>query len=322
MLRWAVETLIVVSTVVIAVCWAFCLVSCLILAFRKWASDICARHHLVSATGAALLAFAVGMTSAVAKRTGTTGVSPVAWTAAGTAAPHMESLHLGGDVRSGASDFWLSQIDPSSNSVALGVAWLPGAFVAPPFIEFFVNTNLAVEAWTLLGWAEAEAGETNLCVDVEAARLPGGMMPPAAFFRATAYDGLGADCEDDDGDGIPNGWESSHGTNPLRADTDGDGIPDGEEASWASIGGVYPDLDVLTRRTWLPNDWNNGTGVRFYAPRQIHGELIKRLLMSGYGSEAKSDIPYGDVHGRPKQGESTLLAIGRNNLLSFDLRSM
>ena len=218
-------------------------VACL-LAYLCRSAMSSALRELPASAACAFLAFALAILPTVAQRTGTTGVSPVAWTAAGTAAPHMESLHLGGDVRSGASDFWLSQIDPSSNSVALGVAWLPGAFVAPPFIEFFVNTNLAFEAWTLLGWAEAEAGETNLCVDVEASRLPGGTMPPAAFFRATAYDGLGADYEDDDGDGIPNGWESSHGTNPLRADTDGDGISDGEEASWASIGEPFPDLDL------------------------------------------------------------------------------
>ena len=161
-------------------------VLCLLVAAQERFVRVCVRRRLVSSTGLALLAFALGLTTTVAKRAGTTGVSPVAWTSAGTAAPHMESRHLGGDVRSGASDFWLSQIDPSSNSVELCVAWLPGAFAAPPFIEFFVNTNLAVDAWTLLGWAEAEAGETNLSVEVEAARLPGGMMPPAAFFRATA----------------------------------------------------------------------------------------------------------------------------------------
>ena len=193
----------------------------------------------------ALLVFAIGMTSTVAKRTGTTDVSPVA-VVLDSVKSDWESRHFGGDVRSGASnsDFWLSQIGSSSNSVELGVAWLPGAFVAPPFIEFFVNTNLAVDAWTLLGWTEAEAGETNLSVEVEASQLPGGAMPPAAFFKATAYDGLGADYEDDDGDGIPNGWESSHGTNPCRADTDGDGIPDGVEAAWASIGEPFPDLDL------------------------------------------------------------------------------
>ena len=50
---------------------------------------------------------------------------------------------------------------------------------------------------------------------------------PIAWCLATCA--LGADGKDDDGDGIPNGWETSHGTNPLRADTDGDGVADGAE---------------------------------------------------------------------------------------------
>ena len=253
-------------------------VACLLAYLCRSAMPSALRELPVS-SACAFLAFALALLPTIAKRTGTTGVSPVAWTAAGTAAPHMESRHLGGDVRSGASAFWLSQIDPSSNSVALGVAWLPGAFAAPPFIEFFVNTNLAVEAWTLLGWAEAEAGETNLCVDVEASRLPGGTMPPAAFFRATAYDGLGADCEDDDGDGIPNGWESSHGTNPLRADTDGDGISDGEEASWASIGEPFPDLDLSSLANIL-------AGTQPYAkfPPSVSVALPFAVEMAGHFS--------------------------------------
>lgn len=191
------------------------------------------KRRLVSATGAALLAFAVGLLPTVAKRAGTTGVSPDA-VALDRVESDWESRHLGGGIRSGASnaDFWLSRIDPSSNSVELGVAWLPGAFAVPPFIEFTVSTNLSVGAWTLLGWTEAEAGETNLSVEVVASQLPGGAMPPAAFFRAMAYDGLGADDDDDDGDDLTNAEERALGTNPRRADSDGDGLPDGWETAY------------------------------------------------------------------------------------------
>jgi len=184
-----------------------------------------------------------------------------------------------GGTRSGAPDFWLSCIGLSSNSVELSVAWLPGAFVAPPFIEFFVNTNLAVGAWTLLGWAEAESGETNLCIDVEASRLPGGTIPPAAFFRATAYYGLGADYEDDDGDGIPNGWENTHGTNPRRADTDGDGIPDGSETAWASIGEAFPVLDLSPLTNVLA-----GTQPYGYFPSSVAVGLPFAVDMGGQRS--------------------------------------
>ncbi len=93
------------------------------------------KRRLVSATGAALLAFAVGLLPTVAKRAGTTGVSPDA-VALDRVESDWESRHLGGGIRSGASnaDFWLSRIDPSSNSGELGGAWLPGAFAVPPSI--------------------------------------------------------------------------------------------------------------------------------------------------------------------------------------------
>lgn len=215
------------SVAILSACCAVCLGARL---YRCIASS--ALRTLPASVTWALLAFALGLTPTVAKRTGTTGISPV-----GIAQ---------GELRSGSfdSDFWLSHICPSSNSVELGASWLPGVFTVPPFIEFAVSTNLSIGAWTLLGWTEAAAGETNLSVEVEAARLPGGTVPPAAFFKATAYDGLGTDDEDDDNDGIPNGWERSHGTNPRRADTDGDGIPDGVEAAWASVGEPFPELDL------------------------------------------------------------------------------
>ncbi len=222
------DSLVVASSCGIAAVVVFCLSQ---IAWRSFIRT-CAYRQLVSATGAALLAFALGLLPTVAKRAGTTGVSPVA-VALDRIESDWESRHLGGGVRSGASnaDFWLSRIDPSSNSVELGVAWLPGAFAAPPFIEFTVSTNLSVGAWTLLGWIEAEAGETNLSVEVEASQLPGGAMPPAAFFRAMAYDGLGADYEDDDGDGLSNAEERALGTNPRRADAGGAAIPAAEAAT-------------------------------------------------------------------------------------------
>jgi len=255
-----------VLAVFFSCCIASAVAACLLrLAWRSFVHT-CAKRHFVSTTGVALLVFAVGLLPTVAKRTGTTGV-PLASGRAGRASLPSPSA------------FRLSHIGPSSNSVSLGVAWLPGAFAAPPFVEFTVSTNLSFGAWTLLGWAEAEAGETNLSVEVEASRLPGGTMPPAAFFRATAYDGLGADGEDDDGDGIPNGWETSHGTNPLRADTDGDGIPDGEEAAWASVGEPFPDLDLSS----LP-DVLAGTQPYATFPTSVSVTLPFAVEMAGHVS--------------------------------------
>ena len=151
-----------------------------------------------------------------------------------------------GGMRTGASgtNLWFSGIERTTNSVALDVAWNAPAFSDPPFLEFFVRTNLASGAWMPVGWAEAAFGETNMSVEVEAARLPGGAMPTMAFFKVEADDGLGADDADDDGDGIPNAEERALGTNPRRADTDGDGFLDGIETVRVSYGDPLPGFDL------------------------------------------------------------------------------
>ncbi len=275
------------SVVALAICCAVCLVSIL---YRCAAAS--ALRKLPPSAAWALLAFALGLMPTVAKRAGTTGVPPV--------------VPARGGLRSGSSDsdFWLSYIGPSTNSVELGVAWLPGVFAAPPFIEFTVSTNLSIGAWTLLGWAEAEAGETNLSVEVDVAQLPGGMVPPTAFFKATAYDGLGADDEDDDGDGIPNGWERSHGTNPRRVDTDSDGIPDGVEAAWASVDEPFPELDLSSLTNVLA-----GTLPYSVFPATISVSLPFAVEMAG-GISTNAVVHVNGMVAFPEVGSST-------NMLGF-----
>ena len=55
------------------------------------------------------------------------------------------------------------------------------------------------------------------------------------------------------------------------------------------------NLDVSQR--WLPNDWNNGTGVRFYPMLLSQSAAIRKLLMYGEESASKSDISAGNVYG-------------------------
>ena len=138
-----------------------------------------------------------------------------------------EDVSEGADAQPASLRF--TSIDCSTNGVALSVAWDGGVFALPPFLEFFARTNLVAGAWELVGWTQAEAGETNLDVVVGADRLPGGAPPSAAFFSVTASDGIGGDDADDDRDGLSNSEERARGTNPRRADTDGDGLEDGEE---------------------------------------------------------------------------------------------
>ena len=258
------------DVLVVAVCLsvtalAMCCVVCLGALLYRCLESSALRKLPVSAA-CALLVFAFGLMPTVAKRSRTTGIPPVAV--------------VRGGLRSGApsTDFWLSHIGPSSNSVELGVTWLPEVFTSPPFIEFFVSTNLTAGVWTLLGWAEASVGETNLSVEVEASHLPEGMMPSVAFFKAAAYDGLGTDDEDYDGDGIPNGLELSYGTNPRRADTDGDGILDGDEA-WVSVGEPFPELDLSSLTNVLA-----GTLPYAIFPPSVSVTLPFAVEMAGHAS--------------------------------------
>ena len=194
------------------------------------------------ATLSVLSAFALVLLPTVAKRTGTMGSGLPAQTSAIAARSDETSLRGSGALAASAP--WFTDISPTPTSVWLGVAWDSTAFVTEPFVEFYARTNLCAGAWESIGWAEAVAGETNISVEVEAARLPGGAMPQSAFFKAVADDGLGDDDEDYDCDGISNGDERLLGTNPRRADTDGDGFDDGVEAARVSYGAALPAFDL------------------------------------------------------------------------------
>jgi hypothetical protein len=76
------------------------------------------------------------------------------------------------------------------------------------------------------------------------------------------------------------------------------------------------ELLSAPRQEWLPHDWNNGTGERFYPSMMSQEDIIFRLLMYGHGSETKSDIPLGFVHGLPNTGSAGLLNVGRNGVMS------
>lgn len=171
-----------------------------------------------------------------------------------------EDVHL----RNGVSEtnLWFTGIECQSNSVLIGAAWKAGAFSAPPFLEFYVCTNLSDnESWVIPGWAEALPGETNLVVEIGASRLPGGEMPSALFVKMEGEDGIASELGDHDEDGIANDIERSIGTNPRRADTDGDGFPDGIEAARVSYGDSLPEFNLSSLTNVL-------TSVSLYQPCQ------------------------------------------------------
>ena len=255
-----VDTIRDVLSVVVVCVLSSAVALCLLVATTTWLVNTCTRRRLVSPTGAALLVFALVLTTTVAKRTGTTGVSPVDDATQISSVSDWESRHLGGDPRSNPSYApRFTDITPTPTSVWLSAAWQSGTFLAPPFIEFYMRTNLADSATLPLGWAEAEVGETNICVEIGQDRMPGETMPPTAFFTLQAYDGLGGDGDDDDDDGLSNAEERVLGTNPLRADTDGDGIPDGVEAAYGRYGASLPTFDLSSATNCFSQTTQNGT---------------------------------------------------------------
>ena len=89
---------------------------------------------------------------------------------------------------------------------------------------------------------------------------------------------------------------------------------------------IYVENGELTegvKESWMPQDWNNGTGCRFYDPMLTQKGAIGRLLMFGYESAAKADIPMGGVFGndRNEGGVLGVMNVGRSGMLLFPPRS-
>ena len=140
--------------------------------------------------------------------------------------------------------FRFTSIDRSDDSVALGLSWSGADFTTSPFIEVFSRTNLIIGEWRYAGWLQANSGETNVSVVVDADMLDADARSPTLFFSALADEWLSDDGSDDDGDGVPNVTERARGTNPRRTDSDGDGISDAGELDFVSAGAAIPELDV------------------------------------------------------------------------------
>ena len=68
------------------------------------------------------------------------------------------------------------------------------------------------------------------------------------------------------------------------------------------------------RNVRMPQDWNNGTGCRFYNLLLTQMDIIPRLLMHGVKSGGQSDIPLGSVFGQAKDGGTGHINVGRNGV--------
>ena len=82
-----------------------------------------------------------------------------------------------------------------------------------------------------------------------------------------------------------------------------------------------PNFILPVRDEWLRDDWNNGTGDRFYPKRLYHSDIVDRLLMRGRGSEVKADIPFGPVQGLSSHGDASDIAVGIKYIMTTSPRS-
>ena len=100
----------------------------------------------------------------------------------------------------------------------------------------------------------------------------------------------------------------------------------GHSCGWPDIyfyrGSVIPsELNQKLRATWMPNDWNNGSGCRFYDPILSQRDIIQRLLMNGVKVDAQSDIPLGSVFGLSVDSVTGMMNVGRNGILTVSPQS-
>ena len=100
----------------------------------------------------------------------------------------------------------------------------------------------------------------------------------------------------------------------------------GHSCGWPDIyfyrGSVIPaELNQELRTTWMPNDWNNGSGCRFYGSMLSQRDIIQRLLMNGVKTDAQSDIPLGGVFGLSVDSVTGMMNVGRNGILTVSPQS-
>ena len=188
-----------------------------------WLEETCARRQLFSATGAALLAFAIALMPTIAKRTGTTGDPSAIATQEHDPLSDWDSRHPGGGVRSGESDATLrfESIDVHSNDTAtLRLAWPLDLIPTNTTIDLLVATSLVNSAWTWQCGHAVGEDDTNWTVTVALPETSPGTAAPSAFYRAVHRETCADTMDDFDGDGIPGAYELAHGTNPYVADAE------------------------------------------------------------------------------------------------------
>ena len=243
---------------------------CLLAALRKPAESVCVRRKLVSATGVALLAFALGLTATVAKRAGTTGVPPAA-EAAGPSPPRGAPLRESGDPAASCPRFTGISLTPTS--VWLSAAWPDGFSVPGGLLDLYASPVVGSSVWTYVGSLGVSPAETNVVVEIPSAALPDG-SGSRAFFRLAAL-------LDSDGDGLTDAEEAARGLDPRDADSDGDGLADGEELTRIEFYGP----------TWVPaSEFSGACGnlAEYAGPWAITNRYFPSRPIRQYGRTYRS----------------------------------
>ena len=217
------------------------------------------KRRLISATGAALLAFAVGLLPTVAKRAGTTGVSPVTWTAAGTATSYVESRHLGGELRSAAFAPSFTGFSTTPTSVWLSATWPPALFSAGGWLGVRATHDLQTNLWETIGSVPITPAETNVELEVLSSDLPDGTNS-RAFFRLDAQ--------------------------PVP-DADFDGVSDERETGWVAEGAEFSWYDATGTTNLLDGTDGNISGMVWshdlFYPVSLAGKTYSRISIDVNG---------------------------------------
>ena len=82
------------------------------------------------------------------------------------------------------------------------------------------------------------------------------------------------------------------------------------------------DFNSGLRSEWMPDDWNDGTGCRFYDVLLTHGDAVRRLIMYGERTSSQSDISCGAVWGLSRECVMEFISVGRNGILTLAPESL
>ncbi len=265
MITGAIAELAWYATWFVVFCLAVFSAICLLVVISVRFTRVCERRRLFSGTGVILAAFALAFLPTVAKRSGTSGVSPVDGTTQISSVSDWESRHLGGDPRSNPSYApRFTDITPTPTSVWLSAEWHPFLFPAGGWLDVLATHDLLTNVWEIVGTVHILPAETNVEVEVLSTNLPDGTNN-CAFFRLDAhpiYD-------------------------PTLCDTDGDGLTDEEEAGAVTVMPSFEWHDTSGATNLLDGTTGNVSGMVWshdlFYPVSIAGKEYSRVSVDVNG---------------------------------------